>query len=375
MILEREQEIRDLTALLDGLASSNGRVVLVRGEAGIGKSALISQFISEVEDRAHVLVGSCDDLVTPQPLGAIWDIGRVEPAVNAALHEDRSREVMEALLDLMHRTLRPTVVVIEDTQWADEATMDVIKFVGRRIGETNGLLILTYRDGEIDVDHPLRQVIGELPPDRLVRMALHRLSPDAVASMIASSAFDLDEVLVLTNGNPLFVKEVVASGTDVVPASVKDSVLARAAKVSLPARSLLDLVSVIPGSAELSLIEKMIDLDPDRVAECRRQGLLGTTETQIGFLHELQRRAIESSLDSIERRRINRRVIEALGPHANPARLLHHAVESGDVDSIVVYAPSAARAAMDSGSTREAVTHYRSFDRYLDHLSLVEQAD
>jgi len=375
MILERETELRDLADLLEGLGSANGRVVLVRGEAGIGKSALISRFVAEIEDRAHILLGSCDDLLTPQPLGAIWDIGRVEPSVEAALHRDDSREVMEALIDLMHRTLRPTVTVIEDTQWADEATMDVITFVGRRIGETNGLLILTYRDGELDADHPLRQVIGGLPPDKLVRMTLQRLSSDAVASMIEASAFELDEVLALTNGNPLFVREVLASGTDTVPVSVKDSVLARASKVSPPARALLDTVSVIPGSAELSLIERMVDLDADRVRECRRQGLLTATETQIGFHHELQRRAIESSLGSVERRAINREVVEALGPKANPARLLHHAVEAGDVESIVEYAPRAARSAMDTGSTREAVVHFRSFEPYLDRLSLVERAD
>jgi DNA-binding CsgD family transcriptional regulator/tetratricopeptide (TPR) repeat protein len=375
MILEREAELRDLSVLLDDVALSHGRVVLVRGEAGIGKSALISRFVSEVGERAHVLIGSCDDLLTPQPLGAIWDIGRAEPTVEAALHDDRSREVMEALLDLMHRTLRPTVMVIEDTQWADEASMDVIKFVGRRIGETNGLLILTYRDGEVDVDHPLRQVVGELPPDRLVRIVLHRLSPSAVASMIQATAFDLDEVLALTDGNPLFVKEVLASGTDTVPASVKDSVLARASKVSRAARELLDLVSVIPGTAELSLVGAILDLDADLVGECRRQGLLDVTETQIGFLHELQRRAIESSLGSVKRREINHRVVAALGREANPARLLHHAIGAGDIELIVEYAPQAARAAMDAGSTREAVSHFRLFDPYLDRLDRVERAD
>jgi predicted ATPase len=82
---------------------------------------------------------------------------------------------MEVLLELLSRKLRPTVLVIEDTQWADEATLDVIKFLGRRIVRSHSLLILTYRDGEVDGDHPLRQVIGELPPQNLVRMHLDRL--------------------------------------------------------------------------------------------------------------------------------------------------------------------------------------------------------
>lgn len=375
MILERKTELKELAGLLDELGSSSGRVVLVRGESGIGKSALIAQFVSDIGERAHVAIGSCDDLLTPQPLGAIWDIGRAEPTVDTALRQDQRREVMEALLDLLHRTLRPTVIVIEDTQWADEATMDVIKFVGRRIGDTNGLLILTYRDGEIDADHPLRQVIGEIPPDSLVRITLHPLSPGAVASMIESSAYDLDDVLALTNGNPLFVREVIASGTDTVPVSVKDSVLARASKVSPSARGLLDLVSVIPGVAKFALVEKIFDLDSDQVKECRRQGLLATSDTQIGFRHELQRRAIEASLDDVERRSLNRQVVEGLGRGASPARLAHHAIEAGDVEMIVEFVPPAARAAMDSGSYREAVSHFRLFEQYLDRLGAAEQAE
>ncbi|MFV2000145.1 MAG: AAA family ATPase, partial [Acidimicrobiia bacterium] len=170
MILERDTALAELSRLIDDLDASGGRVVLVRGEAGIGKSALVSHFLADSEQRAHTLLGSCDDLLTPQPLGPIWDVARQVPTLSEPLGAGDRRAVMEAILDLLSRSLRPTVLVLEDTQWADEATLDLITFLGRRIQRTNGILVLTYRDGEIDTDHPLRQVVGELPPQNLVRI-------------------------------------------------------------------------------------------------------------------------------------------------------------------------------------------------------------
>src|SRR5680860_399872 len=184
MILEREAELAELARLVGETATAGGRVVLVRGEAGIGKSTLINRFLSDWRERANTLWGFCDDLLTPQPLGPIWDIARLESSLVQPLSDGDRRAVMEALLDLLSRTLRPTVVVLEDTQWADEATLDLIRFLGRRIARANGLLILTYRDVEVDADHPLRRVIGELPPQNLVRMSLNRLSAEAVTSML-----------------------------------------------------------------------------------------------------------------------------------------------------------------------------------------------
>jgi predicted ATPase len=156
MLLERGTELGRLHGVLSGLGSGGGRVVLVRGEAGVGKTALVRSFVSEVEDQAHVLVGECDDLLTPSPLGPVWDLARSEGSIATPLGEGDRRSVMEALLDLLSRKLRPTVLLLEDVQWADDATLDVIRFLGRRIARTTGMLVLTYRDGEVDTEHPLR---------------------------------------------------------------------------------------------------------------------------------------------------------------------------------------------------------------------------
>ena len=156
MLYERGTKLATLASLVDGLDSRGGRVALVRGEAGIGKTALVTAFLAEHAESSHLLIGACDDLTTPQPFAAIWDIGRQEPSVLGPLRTDDRRGVLDALLELLSRPLRPTILVIEDTQWADEATLDTIQSLGRRIARSHGLVVLTYRDGEVDVDHPLR---------------------------------------------------------------------------------------------------------------------------------------------------------------------------------------------------------------------------
>jgi DNA-binding CsgD family transcriptional regulator len=374
MILEREAELAKLSGLVEESASSGGRVILVRGEAGIGKSTLINWFLTEPANRAHVLMGTCDDLITPQPLGPIWDIARTDPSLLQPLSDGDRRGVMESLLDLLSRPLQPTVVVLEDTQWADEATLDVIKFLGRRIAQVNGLLILTYRDAEVDAEHPLRQVIGDLPAQNIVRMPLSRLSVGAVTSMIESEPFDIEAVLALTNGNPLFVTEVLATGTNAVPLSVRDAVLARVSKVSPAAQRVLELVSVVPGKVEASIVEEIVQPTEEQLAESVRQGLLRVDDTVLSFPHDLQRRAVEGSLTPSARRSLNQQILDALTDSAEPARLVHHATEANDVDAIIRFAPRAARAAMAIESTTEAVAHFRAVAPYVDRLEPEEQA-
>jgi DNA-binding CsgD family transcriptional regulator/tetratricopeptide (TPR) repeat protein len=301
-------------------------------------------------------------------------MSREESSLAEPLEEGDRRAVMMVLLDLLSRSLRSTVLVIEDTHWADEATLDAIKYLGRRIARANGLLVLTYRDGEVDYDHPLRQVIGELSPENLVRMHLDGLSAQAIADLVGDADLDIGEILALTDGNPLFVTEVLASGVQNVPSSVQDSVLARAAKLSLGARQLLDLASVIPGESERPLIERILDPTQAHMTECARQGLLEVENDLVSFHHELTRRSIESVLNSQDRRRLNQRVLAELTGKADLSRLVHHAREADDVEAIVEFAPLAARAAMAIESHREALAHFRTLEPYLDRIGEVDRA-
>jgi ATP/maltotriose-dependent transcriptional regulator MalT len=374
MLLERESELGILDDLLAGLDTSGGRVVLVRGEAGIGKSALVREFHETHAEEAHIYFGSCDDLLTLQPLGPLRDIARREQSLAEPLANDDRSAVLAASLDLLSGLLHPNIMVFEDTHWADEATLDVIKYLGRRIARTNGLLLLTYRDGEVDFDHPLRQVIGELPPENLVRIRLETLSPQAISDLVGDADLDVDEVLALTDGNPLFVTELLASGVEKVPSSVQDSVLARAAKLSPGARRLLDLVSVIPGESERSMIDTVLGPTEEHTTECARQGLLRVDANTLSFHHELIRRAVESALSASDRQKLNGKVLTELGGHGDLARLVHHAVGANDIDSIVEFAPKAARAAMAIDSYREAAAHFRRLEPYLDQIAEADRA-
>lgn len=373
MLLERERELATLDSLLDDRRGSGGRVVLIRGEAGIGKSALVSEFVSRQRSRAHILEGACDDLFTPQPLGPIWDLARTEPVVANAVASGDRRVTMETLLDLLSRRLRPTILVIEDTQWADEATLDVIKYLGRRIARTNAALILTFREAAVDGDHPLRRVIGDLAPQSVTRIQLEPLSAEAIASMVDDRPFDLAEVLALTSGNPLFVTEVLTSGVEGVPASVQDSVLARAGRVPPPARELLDLMSVIPGVADRGHIVAALGSIDDHLEICAREGLLRYDHVGVSYRHELQRRAVEAALSSPRRRELNARVLEFVRHDAT--RAVHHAREAGDTAAIVEFAPVAARAAMAIESHREAVAHFETLDPHVGLMALGDRSE
>ncbi|MCU1396173.1 MAG: transcriptional regulator, LuxR family [Ilumatobacteraceae bacterium] len=375
MLLERDRELAALDELLRTVAVSGGRVVLIRGEAGIGKSTLVNAFVAAHASDARFAVGFSDDMVAARPLGPFWDFARQEPSLAAGLDSGDRFAMLTACMDLLSRTTLPTVFVIEDTHWADEATLDAIRFLGRRIGRTSGLLLVTYRDGEVDFDHPLRAVIGELPPANLVRMHLDPLSSDAVASMLAGSAIDVDDVMSLTRGNPHFVSEVAASGVDHVPSSVQDSVLSRAARLSPEARALLDLASVNLGRCARTFLESIVGSTADALAECVRLGLLELDGETVSFRHELTRRSVESALSSADRREHNRRVLAALVSGDDMARVIHHALAAGDLDAFVQYAPQAALAAMACESYREADAHFRALEPHLDRLSVVDRAD
>jgi len=376
MLLERAPQLKLLADVLAEVGSSNGRVVLIRGEAGIGKTALVSEFLEIHRDQAHVLAGSCDDLTTPQPLGPFWDMARREErSLLGLLDGGDTRSVLLAIMDLLARSLRPTILFIEDTQWADEATLDAIQYLGRRIDETHGLLILTYRDSEVDVGHPLRAVIGVLQPSTVIRIQLAGLSADAIARLADGSEADVDQLMLLTNGNPLFVTEVLRAGSG-IPSSIKDSVLGRVAKLSSSAREAIELISVIPGEGEKEIVDVILENPRERLKEAERQGLVLVGETTVGFRHELTRRAVESSLTPERRGHLNRMVLGALTAFpelGGAARLAHHAREAGDITAIVTHSPPAARESSAVEGHREAVSHFRTLAPYLDLIPLEER--
>jgi DNA-binding CsgD family transcriptional regulator/tetratricopeptide (TPR) repeat protein len=373
MLLERARELELLDDLLINLRSSGGKVVLIRGEAGIGKTSLVREFLATHADDLHAHVGGCDDLLIPQPFAPFWDMARIEPSLKGPLDDADRPRLLEAVRDLLSRSLRPTVIVIEDTHWADDATLDAIKYLGRRIATANGLLVLTYRTGELDYDHPLRGVIGDFPGQDVVRIQLGGLSLPAVSSIVSDVNLDPEAVLAATKGNPLLVKEMVSSDGAVIPSSLQDSVMARVRKLSPGAQQILMTLAVIPESIPTMDALGLRGASERRLDECERRGLLDVGIEMVGFRHELTRRAVEAALTGSERLARNRAVLKDLPEETHPCLIIHCAVEANDVDRLVVVAPRSARYAAAMGSHHEAVGDFRRLAPHLDRLDLEDR--
>src|SRR6185503_17930987 len=184
-LLERDWFFQDLARALHEVEAGYGRTVLISGEAGIGKTALVQQFINAHRRTARILWGACEALFTPRPLGPLYDIARqTRSNLSQILSAQSSRAtIFSALLDELQRSAPLAIIVIEDVHWADEATLDMIKFLGRRIHQLPSLLIITYRDDELGAHHPLRSVLGDLPGASMTRLRLPPLSEAAVIAL------------------------------------------------------------------------------------------------------------------------------------------------------------------------------------------------
>jgi DNA-binding CsgD family transcriptional regulator len=358
-LLERSDELAALERLL-AETSSGGRVAVLSGEAGAGKSTLAAAFAEAAGVRAHVLWGACDPLLTPRALGPLHDIARtLGGRLRERLHDHRSRaEVFDLLIEALDRppqSARP-VVVLEDLHWADEATLDMVAFLGRRLALCRALLLLTYRDDEIGPDHRLRSVLAGLPPGLSRRVTLPPLSRAAVAELARRAGRAETEVYDVTGGNPLLVTEVLAGPAEGVPPTVRDLVLSRLAPLTEPAREVARLVSVVPARAEAGLLGGRAAA----VEECLARGVLTAVGDAVAFRHELLRRAVEESLSPVRRAALHAEVLAALDgrPGVDPARLVHHAHHAGDAGAVLRWAPVAARRAALLGAYRQAAAHY-----------------
>jgi DNA-binding CsgD family transcriptional regulator/tetratricopeptide (TPR) repeat protein len=228
----------------------------------------------------------------------------------------------------------PTIVVFEDVHWADEATLDVLGLLGRRIESFPALLVATYRD-ELDRAHPLRVVLGELPSGCVRRLQLLPLSSRAVATLAEREGADAELLYRQTGGNPFFVTEVLATGGEEIPQSVRDAVLARASRLSAAARTLLEAVAIAPSQCELRLLEALTGGAVERLEECLASGMLEAQPRGLVFRHELARLALEESLPPNRRLALHRHALTVLaappaGAHREAAALYAGAVRFAD---------------------------------------------
>jgi len=369
-LIERAGFLTLLQTKLETIAEGEGHCILVSGEAGIGKTSLVKAFCKENSDTSKIYQGTCDALFTPRPLAPLYDIlwqfgsDSWETSGNLADRAGLFSRFFQELSDRKGLTL----IVFEDIHWADEATLDFIKFLARRISQVRCLFILTCRDDEIQSHHPVRNLLGQLSPDSFTRLSLTPLSRQAVEKMAGEKGYRGEDVYSISGGNPFYVNEILASYSPGVPDNIKDSILSVFNRQDERTRQVWEILSVLPTGFEVKYLEEIEPLYPSAVAKCLEAKILFLKEGRISFKHELYRRTIETSLSPFVRIALNRRILELFREKFEKEneieRIIHHAKNANEYDLVVHYAPLAAVQAACVGAHVEASKLYLSAIEY-----------
>ncbi|HKE98756.1 MAG TPA: BTAD domain-containing putative transcriptional regulator [Actinomycetes bacterium] len=358
-LLERQAQLRDLHAALERARQGRGTTVLVSGEAGIGKTWLLRAFAARAGQAARVLLGSCEDLLTPRTLGPFRDMARDAGGALARVGGDDRDGLIDALLEEMGFAQRPAVVIVEDAHWADDASLDVIRYLARRVDRLPAMLVVSYRDEDLPADHPFRRIIGSLAGPSVLRLELEGLSEGTVARLAAEVGLNPGPVVAAVGGNPFYLTEVLAAPSTAVPPSVHHAVLARFWSLPEGCRSALERLAVVPTEAEPWLVAALLD-DPLALDPAERRGMAVVMGGHVRFRHELARRVVEQSLPATRRADHHRRALAALvEAGAEPSRLVHHAVGAADEQAVARYAAAAAAEASHAEGHREAAAFAR----------------
>ena len=384
MLLEREAQLAALAGYAGEARKAQGRLVLVAGEAGVGKSALVERLQRDLPGDSWCW-GACDGLFTPRPLGPLFDIAaKLGGELLELCRADAPREeLFGALLRQVSEPDGLHVVVVEDIHWADEATIDLLRFLGRRIRDARVLLIATYRDEGVSAGDPLQIALGDLAAQRSVRrIGLPALTEGAVQALAGEGGLDGAALFRLTGGNPFYVTEVVQSGTGEVPASARDAVLARVSRLSPAAREVLDAAALIGTRVELPVLDAVTGAPAAAVDELlaagllagdgagllagNGAGLLAGDGAGLRFRHEIARLAVQGDVAAHRGRLIHARILRALRDLGDDddARLAFHAEAAGDGPAALSFAIAAAHRAVGLGSHREAAAQFQRALRF-----------
>lgn len=375
--IDARMEVQDRHALLErwtemvdiAVADRLGSILVVCGEAGIGKTTMVNALVRRLLPPARAWCGYCEDLLSPRPLGPLHDMAHAAGAVLQPLLDGQrsGSELFAGIVAVLERGATP-LLVFEDVHWADEATLDLIQHLGRRIDRLSLMLVLTHRTEELGPHHPLQAVLGLLPAQRLVHAQLQPLTETEVISLAREHGHPPEGLYRATGGNPFFVTELLACGRDTagtaLPSTVRAAVLSRLARLPAAEREALETLCVEPGRIELPLAQRLLGADwAQRLDHCVARGLLAVQDQALQFRHELARRATLDALPPLTRRMLHARWLAAASDAAPRAgatlsRLAHHAAEAGDAARVLEWAPAAAAEAAALGAHREAARLY-----------------
>ncbi|MCO5993597.1 ATP-binding protein [Actinoallomurus rhizosphaericola] len=402
-LIGRSAELERLDAALTQAQNGSSVLLFVSGDAGIGKSRLVTTFTEHARRRdALVFTGGCLDLaegaapyapfvaalrplayeLTAEELGHV--LGEAPRELGALLPElcgrpparrdgaERGR-LYELALGLFQRmaALRPAVLVLEDLHWIDPASADLLALLGANLRRAGLLVIGTYRSDEVVRGHPLHGTVLELERSgRAERIELAGLSRDEVAAQVAGilgirpAVRQVGALFARTEGNPFFVEELVAAGptTNEVPASLREVLLTRVERLAPETRRVLRAVAAIGRVGDEELIAAVTGLPPesldDALHEAVAHRLLVVTDDGYDVRHALLRDALHTELLPGERSRLHRAVATALEKHGPSAELARHWHAAGDADRALSGFVAAAAAAQASYAWAVALAHY-----------------
>ncbi len=359
MIVDRNAELITLNRTLHSISQDGGRLVLVRGEAGIGKSTFIEHFLSKASPEHETTMAWCDPLNTPRPLGPVRDLA-VELTRNSKKSFEEA-DYFEGFIEFAQRAETPLVLVIEDLHWADQKSLDWLMFVGRRLSQLPVLVIGSYRDDELGSAHPLNHALAAIPAARKTNIDLPALSLDAVRQLDPHQKYRAEELHRITGGHPYFVAEILNSdgGPHDLPHSVADVINARISALSSKLQHLLELLSSSPNEMSQSVLYAL-DLEDfgDLCDEAVAQNILVAVGQNVRFRHELTRQAVYARMGPVRKRDSHAAFLAAHLAHPEPQQqldtIVFHAEGSQDRGALLIYAPLAANRAAALGAHREA---------------------
>lgn len=370
-LLERGKYLDDLANHFKRVEQGSGHTIFLMGEAGIGKTSLVNHFLKKIGGNAVVYSGACDSLFTPRPLGPLFDIaGQIGPDFLELLKNEKDRSlIFAALVQKLSAHEKTIVLVFEDIHWADEATIDLIKFLARRIYRHACLFMLTYRDDEIHSRHPLAAIFGELPPLHFSKVQLNRFSKEMVEQLAArKEGLNGHQLFSLTGGNPFYVMEILESDDAHIPERVKDSILTLYHGRPDDTKRLWEFLSVLPSPRIEPSIARKIERDfAHCIDDCIAGGVIVQRPGHLSFKHELFRLAIEESLSPYRRKTLHREMLQTMRESddvQNLAQLVHHARYADERELVSMIAPKAAHEASAVGAHREAAKLYETAIEY-----------